>query len=249
MPQKINIAEKGKTWRIESETPALIGKSLGDTIKGAELKPELANYEFKITGGSDKSGMPMLESVEGIGLKRVLLKKGWGMHKHPKKEGKKKVATTKGLRLRKSVRGKTLSESTAQINLNTVKVGDKKLAEIFPDQNKAKETPATSDGSNKPSSSPTETPVQSESQPTPTTEAPKEEVKKEEKPMTEEKEEKIAEEISEEVKEEIKDDIPSSPETKTEEKKEEAAEKVAEEVKEDVEEAAEEIAEDEEKKE
>jgi len=143
MPQKINIAEKEKTWKIETEAPTLLGKSLGDKIKGSEISPNLTNYEFVITGGSDKSGMPMSEKVEGIGLKRVLLTKGWGMHKHPKKEGKKKVQTTKGLRLRKTVRGKTLSEATSQINLNTIKVGDKPLKEVFPDQNKAKESEAS----------------------------------------------------------------------------------------------------------
>ena len=82
--------------------------------------------------------------VEGQGLKKVLLTYGKGMKKRPKREGKKKQSTPKpkGLRLRKTVRGKILSEDIRQINLKLEKEGSKKLTEIFPDQNKAPETPA-----------------------------------------------------------------------------------------------------------
>jgi len=46
---------------------------------------------------------------------------------------------TEGLRLRKTVRGKVISQLTSQINLSVLKVGTKSLSEIFPDQNKPKE--------------------------------------------------------------------------------------------------------------
>jgi len=141
MPFKLNISDKeGKSWKLESDASALIGKSLGEKFNGSEISPELDGYELEIMGGSDKSGFPMYKKVEGIGIKRVLLSKGWGLHKRPKGD-KKKRSTPKGIRLRKTVRGKTISEAVIQINLKVEKDGSKKLAEIFPDQNKAPEPP------------------------------------------------------------------------------------------------------------
>lgn len=127
MVVKYIISEKGKAWRIEREDEALVGKSVGDIFNGKELLAELDGYELKITGGSDLSGFPLSDSAEGIGLKRVLLKRGWGMHDN-----------REGVRLRKTVRGKVISNKIVQININVVKAGSKKLAEIFPEQNKPK---------------------------------------------------------------------------------------------------------------
>src|SRR3989344_2975591 len=115
MPFKINIGDKGKT--------------LGGKSECKELKHELEGYEFEITGGSDISGFPLYKDAEGIGLKKVLLKKGWGMHDN-----------REGVRLRKTVRSKTISNKVVQINLKAIKHGKKHLAEIFSDQNKAPET-------------------------------------------------------------------------------------------------------------
>jgi len=142
---KINIAEKsGKTYKLESEAQALIGKKLYDKFQGSEISPDLSGYEFEITGASDKAGFPSLERVEGVQLKRVLLSYEKGMHRRPKKEGKKKRSdnTPKGLRLRKTVRGNTISDSVVQVNLKIVKEGNKKLSEVFPEQNKAPEAEA-----------------------------------------------------------------------------------------------------------
>lgn len=131
MAFKINIGHKGKTWKIESESEALVGKSLGDRVDGKEIKAELEGYEFEIKGGSDSAGFPLYKEVEGIGLRRVMFTKGWGMHDKQK-----------GLRLRKTVRGKTISGAVSQINLMVVKEGLKKLEEIFPEQNKAEQSSA-----------------------------------------------------------------------------------------------------------
>lgn len=137
---KINIGEKsGKTYKLESEAPELVGKELHNKVNGKEVSPELEGYEFEITGATDKSGFIALEKVEGIGLKKVLFEYGKGMHKKPKGE-KKKGTRPKGLRLRKTVRGKIISESISQINLKILKVGGKKLSEIFPEQNKIQES-------------------------------------------------------------------------------------------------------------
>jgi small subunit ribosomal protein S6e len=131
MPFKLNISEKGKAWKLELTDESLVGKSVGDKVKGEEIKPELDGYELEITGGSDIAGFPMSKNIEGLGLKGVILSKGWGMKNN-----------TEGLRLRKTVRGKTISDSISQINMNVVKAGKKPLAEVFPEQNKKEEPKA-----------------------------------------------------------------------------------------------------------
>ncbi len=140
MPYKLNISEKGKSWKLESDSEIFIAMKVGDKIKGSEISPNLEGYELEVTGASDKAGFPHKKDLEGAEIRRILLTKGWGMHKKPKWSGKKKVSTPNGLRLKKSVRGKQLSEKTVQINLNVLKQGSKKLTEVFPEQNKPKET-------------------------------------------------------------------------------------------------------------
>jgi small subunit ribosomal protein S6e len=128
MPFKLNIGEKsGKTWKLELTSEFLIGKNVGDIIHGKEISADLEGYELKIAGASDVAGFPHKASVEGPVLRRVLLTRGWGMWDN-----------TEGMRRRKTVRGKQLSEKTMQINLEVTKHGHKKLAEIFPEQNQPK---------------------------------------------------------------------------------------------------------------
>lgn len=136
MPFKINMSEKGKTFKLEADTEFLIGKKIGDKIEGKELKNELEGYELEITGTSDIAGFPGFKKIEGSGLKRVLLTYGFGMHKKPRKEGKKKVQSPKGLRLKKTLRGNTISKDVIQVNMKIIKRGKKKLEEIFPEQAK-----------------------------------------------------------------------------------------------------------------
>lgn len=119
---------KGKSWKLQIEDESIVGKSVGDTVDGSLIKPELDGYEFVITGGSDMAGFPLYDKAEGLGLKRVLLKKGWGNRDN-----------REGVRMKKTVRGKQISTTTSQINLKVTKVGSKKMEEIFPDQNKAAE--------------------------------------------------------------------------------------------------------------
>jgi small subunit ribosomal protein S6e len=138
MAFKINIATKdGKTFHIESDAESLMGKELHDKVEGKDISSDLEGYEFEISGASDKSGFTAMKNVEGIGLKKVLLTYGKAMKTRPKKEGKKKqlCKKPKGLRLRKTVRGKVISEAIIQINLKIVKEGKKKLSEIFQEQN------------------------------------------------------------------------------------------------------------------
>ena len=127
---KIIIGDKGKAWKLEMDSDVLVGKSLGEKVDGKELKSELEGYELQITGGSDIAGFPMYEKVEGLGIGRVLLSKGWGMHDN-----------RKGVRRRKTVRGKVISDKISQINMKVLKHGHKKLDEIFPASEVPVETP------------------------------------------------------------------------------------------------------------
>ena len=192
---KINVAEKsGKTYKFELETEEFLGKELHSKIQGKDLLPNLNDYEFEITGASDKSGFTAHEDVQGVGTKRILLTYGKAMKKKPRREGKKKVSNPKpkGLRLRKTIRGKVISSEIVQINLKILKQGAKKLSEIFPDQNKSEER-AKEEKKEEPKQ---EKPA--ESQPKPAEERPKQEPQPEVKPA-EKKEERPKEEPKEEA--------------------------------------------------
>ncbi|MBU0760307.1 MAG: hypothetical protein KJ600_06725 [Nanoarchaeota archaeon] len=185
MPLKLNISDKGKAWKLEIPVEVLAGKSLGDKLNGKIIKPELGGYELEITGGSDFSGFPMFKNAEGIGLKKVLLTKGWGMWSKPKGLKKKKTRLTKGLRLRKTVRGKTISESSIQINLNVLKQGSTPLEKIFPEQNKPKEPKQKPAAQAEQKESPAETKAEQPKEEK-ATEKPKEETTKKPKEETKE---------------------------------------------------------------
>ena len=61
--------------------------------------------KLKITGGSDKSGVPMRGDLHGLARKYVLLSKGVGLQD-----------TEKGLRKRKLIRGNIVSDEIFQVN-------------------------------------------------------------------------------------------------------------------------------------
>ena len=76
----------------------LVGQETDASIVGLEGK-------IKITGGSDKSGVPMRPDLFGGSRKRILIPQGVGLQD-----------TEKGLRKRKLLRGNTISEEIYQIN-------------------------------------------------------------------------------------------------------------------------------------
>lgn len=139
MAFKINIGNKGKTFKLEADTESIIGRKIGEKISGKELKSDLDGYELEITGTSDKAGFAGSKDIEGFSLKRVLLSKGKFM-KGWKKRRKSRVKI-KGLRKKKTLRGNQISKDTIQINTQVIKHGHKKFEEIFPEQNKPKTKP------------------------------------------------------------------------------------------------------------
>ena len=76
----------------------LIGQETDASLVGLDGK-------IKITGGSDKSGVPMRADVLGAARKRVLIPKGVGLQN-----------AKKGLRKRRLLRGNAISEEIYQIN-------------------------------------------------------------------------------------------------------------------------------------
>ena len=180
MPFKVNIGNKGKTFKVEVDNEGLLGKKIGEKIDGKDINADLDGYVLEIRGTSDKAGFPGKEDVEGPALKRVLLQKGFDMKKRPRKEGKgKKRRLVKGLRLKRTVRGNMISRDTVQINVKVDKEGGKKLDDIFADQIKSKEAEKAPE-----QPAPTEAPAEQ-----PAAEEKKEEPKAEEKPAEEKKDE------------------------------------------------------------
>jgi len=131
MPFKINISHKGKTFQIETESEAIVGKKISETIKGEDISPDLKGYELEITGISDIAGLPGFKGLEGTAYHRRLLTRGPGMHN-----------TTKGIRLRKTNRGEEISLKISQINTKVLKQGNKKFDDLLPKKEEKKQEPA-----------------------------------------------------------------------------------------------------------
>ncbi len=119
MPFKINVSDKGKTIKLESENENLIGKKIGEAIPGSDISEELHGYELEITGTSDISGIPGQKGLEGASYHKKLLTFGHGMKDR-----------RKGMRLKKTLRGEEISPKTIQINAIVKKHGNKKFNEF-----------------------------------------------------------------------------------------------------------------------
>jgi len=159
----------GKSYQKELETnqdKVLYGKKIGEAVKGDSIG--VSGYEFELTGGSDKQGFPMRVDFHGTSRKRLLLSSGPGYK-----------ATRKGERRRKSIRGNTVAEDIAQVNLKITKAGKDPLEKLFGKDDKAGEKTEEKKEEKKPEAKPEEK-----------KEAPKEEPKKEEAPKAEKPEEK-----------------------------------------------------------
>jgi len=103
---KLTISDvKGKSITKElkdSDANPLLGLQLGNETNATIVG---LTGNLKLTGGSDKSGVPMRNDVHGSARKYILLSKGVGLQN----------AET-GQRVRKLMRGNTISEEIYQIN-------------------------------------------------------------------------------------------------------------------------------------
>ena len=98
---------KSKTSKAASlegtKAQALVGKSIGEEVDGKLLG--LGNVKLRITGGTDKDGVPMRFDIQGAARKRAMLSGGVGY-----------MPLSDGERQRRLVRGRTISDDTLQIN-------------------------------------------------------------------------------------------------------------------------------------
>lgn len=103
---KLTVSDvKGKSITKElkdSDANTLLGLQLGNETDASIIG---LKGKLKLTGGSDKSGVPMRNDIHGSARKYVLLSKGVGLQ-----------AAEIGQRVRKLMRGNTVSEEIYQIN-------------------------------------------------------------------------------------------------------------------------------------
>jgi len=159
---KLTVSDvKGKS--ITKELKEGDANPLMGLVIGAETDAAIVGLagKLKITGGSDKSGVPMRADLHGMARKRVLLSKGVGLKD-----------TEKGLRKRKLTRGNTISDEIFQVNCRY----DGEIKDEAPPA--AEEAPAAEE---KPKEAPKEKAPKEEKP----KEAPKEKAPKEEKPKKE----------------------------------------------------------------
>lgn len=103
---KLTVSDvKGKSITKElkdSDANPLLGLQLGNETNASIVG---LDGKLKLTGGSDKSGVPMRNDIHGAARKYVLLSKGVGLQD-----------AEIGQRVRKLMRGNTVSEEIYQIN-------------------------------------------------------------------------------------------------------------------------------------
>jgi small subunit ribosomal protein S6e len=124
----INDVKMGKSYQVPvtgHHANSLIGKKIGDVVDGIFVG--LPGYKLSITGGSDKDGFPMRKDLPGVKRRRILITKGIGFQ-----------ATEQGLRLRKSIRGNTISPEVSQLNLKITQFGSKPVDELIKVEEKKK---------------------------------------------------------------------------------------------------------------
>merc|ERR1712216_573794 len=93
-------------------------KRISQEVDGDSLGDEFKGYRFRITGGNDKQGFPMMQGVLSQDRVRLLLKKGSKCYRQ-RRTGEMK---------RKSVRGCIVSHDLSVLNLKVVKKGEADIA-------------------------------------------------------------------------------------------------------------------------
>ena len=106
----VSDPETGTSQRVELEDARmapLIGRRIGEVLDGTIAN--MPGHKFKLTGGTDKDGIPMRPDVHGSAKADIILSGGVGYK--PKKKGERK---------RVIVRGNTVSSETTFLNLSIV---------------------------------------------------------------------------------------------------------------------------------
>ena len=106
----ISDPETGLSKRVELEDSGLsplLGQKIGNIIDGAIAN--MQGYKIRLTGGTDKDGIPMRPDVHGSAKTDLLISGGVGYR-----------PTKKGERKRMLVRGNTVSNETTFLNFSIV---------------------------------------------------------------------------------------------------------------------------------
>ena len=107
----VSDPKTGKSIQVQTKDESLIGKKIGDIIDGSIIN--LDGYKLRITGGSGFEGAPMVNYVEGMNKKYV-----W-------------YNENKKVRVKKLVRGNTISQEIVQINTKIEEYGNKDFSQIY----------------------------------------------------------------------------------------------------------------------
>merc|ERR1719399_2592705 len=130
---KVNLSNpklgQQKTIEVDDEHKMMryYDQRMGAEVEGDHLGDEFKGYIFRITGGNDKQGFPMMQGV--LKNQRVQLLFSQGMPCYRERRS--------GMRKRKSVRGCIVGHDLAIMNLVVVKKGDGEI-EGLTDGNTAK---------------------------------------------------------------------------------------------------------------
>ncbi|EOD42305.1 SSU ribosomal protein S6E [Candidatus Nanobsidianus stetteri] len=107
----VSDPKTGKSIQVQTKDESLVGKKIGDIIDGSVIN--LDGYKLRITGGSGFEGAPMVNYVEGMNKKYV-----W-------------YNENKKVRVKKLVRGNTISPEIVQINTKIEEYGNKDFNQIY----------------------------------------------------------------------------------------------------------------------
>lgn len=117
----ISDPKTGRAYNMNvaaGQAGSFLGKKVGTEIDAASIG--MTGYTLKITGGSDRIGIPARGDLPGAGRKKLLLSESIGYHQD-----------ADGKRRRKSVRGNEITADFVQINAAVSKYGDKPIESFF----------------------------------------------------------------------------------------------------------------------
>ncbi|MFQ5406596.1 MAG: S6e family ribosomal protein [Candidatus Micrarchaeia archaeon] len=145
----VNDVKSGKSFQREIEKGKegqIVAKKIGESFEGGLIG--LDGYTLKITGGTDRAGFPMAPHLPGVRRSTYFLSQGMaGVRKLPK-----------GKRVKKQIRGSTVTAEVEQVNAAIDQYGSKSLSDlgvVFKEEKKSEDKPAET----KPAEKPAEQPV------------------------------------------------------------------------------------------